>query len=256
MRTLTTLVLFLGLNLQAQVNLSGAKLVNFSMATSAPVADVTNGLSFWWMMDDASATTLADSISGNTATTGRLGGSTNPFLTNGVINTAVDFEYQGYASLATNITNGGPWTLSCWAYLKAGAEVEVLLNDIAANSGLRIIVTNGVNVTVQLNNSGGATIQKANTVFPTNEWTFLMVTYAGGVTAASVKVYTNNVEVSSYTSQDGSGTHSAHVGGSRLLSYASALNDAYWKGYIDDLRIYNRVLTTLDATYLYNYRAP
>ena len=65
----------------------------------------------------------------------------------------------------------------------------------------------------------------------------------------SVKIYRNSILV-----KTGNIANQLNTDGSTILTIGARANlDIFFKGYIDDFRIYNRVLTSSEISFLYNY---
>ncbi len=93
---------------------------------------------------------------------------------------------------------------------------------------------------------------ESNTAPAFNQWNHIAVSWDGTVNQTGVHLYLNGVDVSNYASPynaTGSGVKVDDAGSDFLIGYP-------WGGagnlYVDDVRAYNRVLTTSEITSLYN----
>jgi len=86
------------------------------------------------------------------------------------------------------------------------------------------------------------------TPIPANTWTHVCATFTAG-SATGVNIYVNGLLYQNATTVGAPSTLAITM---IRVGCHSALSDAF-SGYLDDLRIYNRVLTAQEVTALYNY---
>lgn len=86
-----------------------------------------------------------------------------------------------------------------------------------------------------------------------NEWQHFILTWDGTATAAGgVRMYRNGVEVGYATQNNGVGTR-VDEAGSPLMSIGTARSTNHeFDGKLDDVRIYNRVISAEEIKRLYN----
>ncbi|HSY19776.1 MAG TPA: LamG domain-containing protein, partial [Candidatus Acidoferrales bacterium] len=94
----------------------------------------------------------------------------------------------------------------------------------------------------------GGAVYSPNISLSTNRWTFLACTYDG----QTVSVFTNGVQAGHQTR---SGPMSVS---SRPLGIGVNLDDGsdYFNGAIDDVRVYNRALSTNEVAQLFTFESP
>ncbi len=86
------------------------------------------------------------------------------------------------------------------------------------------------------------TTSSASGVITSNVWTHFVGTYDG----TNIKVYINGVlKETKY--------HPGNISDPDRLLFLGTFNNSYWAGSIDDLFIYNKVLTPTEVSQLYNY---
>jgi hypothetical protein len=91
----------------------------------------------------------------------------------------------------------------------------------------------------------------ADYIFTLDEWQYITVTWDGTTNATGIRMYRNGVEISYNESQDGSGARTPDETYGIRLGCNTAL-DSIYKGSMDDMRVYNRVLTEAEIKQLYN----
>ena len=89
---------------------------------------------------------------------------------------------------------------------------------------------------------------ESNTVLINNTWYHITVTYDGSKNASGVKIYINGVESTYNIVADVFTGNSSNTGTFKI----SSPNIGYIGGLIDELSIFNRVLSSTEATELYN----
>jgi hypothetical protein len=89
------------------------------------------------------------------------------------------------------------------------------------------------------------------TALPINEWSHVTVTYDGSSRAAGVRVYVDGARAELEVVRDGLCKDITYEGGEPNLSLGFRFRDNGFKGgQVDDLRVFNRALTALEAAHL------
>jgi hypothetical protein len=93
----------------------------------------------------------------------------------------------------------------------------------------------------------------ADNAWATNTWQHVAVTFNGGTVASTaIHIYANGTELSHAYDQDGSGAYSTDATANLLIGGGySAGNGWNFDGLIDDVRVYNRVLSATEIAALY-----
>jgi len=231
--------------------------INFaSFATSTIVtlsASIAAELVGWWMFEEGSGTTAVDSsyklnhgtASGAPAyTVGRLG----PYALNLV---GASSQYvtlpSGFATLLTTTTN---FTFAGWVYNNSSGTWTRIF-DFGTGTTVYMFLTVNSNTgvprfAITTSSSGGEQGVSGTASFPAG-WNHIAVTLLG----ATATLYINGSSVATNT---GMSLTPASLGTTTQNYFGkSQWADPYLNAYIDDFRFYNRALTTVDITLLYNY---
>ena len=210
---------------------------------------ITNGLLLLYSFDGVdvlSETAYDRSGQGNNATTEGFSTTTTPI--GGMIG-------QGFYFLAPNtkvtsasdvaIQDDGARTISAWARLDEGATDAVLVALGVAGSNT-LFAPECLSGNWQINGFGGGN-DFDTTVACDSDWHHHVITYDG----TTAKYYLDNVQIG------GDFTHTFATTLAPVI--VGARNDdglARWSGAIDDVRIYNRVLTSAEIARLYRIGSP
>jgi hypothetical protein len=202
-----------------------------------------NGLTVWLKMDEGSGTIAHDtSEHGNNGTlvnsptwvTGKKGLCLNFNGSNSIVTLP--------SSLAASLFNGTAFTVCAWVYPTTSKQDEGILNSNVSNTAdknLHIAIRNGTALLGFYNDDlSGGTVSL-------NTWTFLTFTYAGGT--GNRLIYVNGTQAAS-----GAPSGTLNTSGGSVSVGVSYTSSAVMQGMIDDLRIYNRVLSSQEITKLYN----
>jgi hypothetical protein len=208
---------------------------SFTLVVNAPAQ--STGLVAAYGFNESAGTTTADA-SGN-GNAGDLLGAT--WTAAGKFGGALNFNGSGnlvFVKSSTSLSLAKTMTLEAWAY------------PTATQSGWRTLVQKEADAYFlhagskqALRPAGGGTINGAvsfassPTAIPVKAWTHLAVTYDG----ALIRLFINGVQVASKAQ---TGTIEANSNGLRIggnVPYGE-----YFKGIIDEVRIYNRALTAAE----------
>ncbi|MDD5431238.1 MAG: prepilin-type N-terminal cleavage/methylation domain-containing protein [Candidatus Pacebacteria bacterium] len=209
-----------------------------------PINYGDTGLKGYWKFDEggSSATTYDSSGNGNTGT---WSGTGTHYTSGKVGNYAGQFNGTDDYTTSTNSdslnTPIQEITITAWVYSALSQTKEIVEKD----AYYRIRLTNNklqcaMNTTV----SGWHWCTVGATTMGSTVWNFITWTYNGSLNSG--KYYINGIDA---------GTNVASSG--NLIPYGSNVTIAkgysgYFNGYIDDVRIYNRVLSYAEITALYN----
>ncbi len=205
-----------------------------------------------WKLDEPSGTTAADS-SGN----GYDGTLVNgPIWTSGKIGNALSFDgVNDYIRNSASAFNFGPsdFSISLWIKQVASQQMDyagIISKGAYKNSGWYLNVDNGANRDVLVfvtnqNNAAQGTI--TGHAIPDNTWTHIVAVRQG----PSARIYINGADVTA--SSDGASdpadsTYDLEVG-------AVTGDNLYFKGSIDDVRIYDYALSDSEVQELYTKAA-
>jgi hypothetical protein len=225
-------------------NLDGARETDASDASDA--SSITSGLVAFYMFDETSGTSAADS-SGNNHTATLLGGAT---FGAGLQNNAVTLSGNSqYVSLPTGIVSGlASFSITAWVKL-ASSPAWNRIFDLGNDTTTYMFLTANDSSTMRFSiTTAGATMeQQINaTSLPTGTWQHVAVTLAGGVGS----LYVQGAEVAQNTAV----TLSPNNLGSTTRNWLGRSEfsvDPYFNGQLDNVRIYSRGLSAAEVQTLY-----
>jgi beta-galactosidase len=202
-----------------------------------PTNAVLNGLLAWWKMDESGGTTAADS-SGNGLSASVSAATFAP----GYISNALYFN--GSNSAATFASpDTAQMTVAGWA--RADGQGNSAYPRIFDTPGWRLFFrfdgsgSNGLDFATY-STANGDWFSGANTI-RTGAWFHVAASYDRGSFANVPALYVNGIKRALTTITSPSGTQPPYSG-TGYIGNKSGLSRA-WKGGLDDLRIYNRLLT-------------
>lgn len=228
-------------------------------STNTPVGS-TNILAHWLMNDNSASTTVAENngnYPGNSQT------NTDTMHVSGKINGALNFNGStDYITIGT----GEPWdslcsgtnpvTYACWHYSPNCSDRGFVSKGNDPYWNIFGMLQYGECLTFGIKNgSDGNCLAVCSDYIGSSRvetWTHYAATYNGSQTPAGVVLYINGVEdVNRWTWLEGlSGTWSNAQPVKIGYGYGGASSEC--EGYLDDIRIYNRVLTSNEIASIYN----
>jgi chitodextrinase len=216
----------------------------------------------WWKLDEGAGTTTADS-SGNSNTgtltngptwaTGRVGPGALTFS-----GATPSVAISGAGSLANLYLTGV--TVSAWikpAGLGGGSGGRIVDKD---NNDAGWFFSMGTNNTIKFSsdqfNGTEPSRSTASSVITLNAWQHVAATWDGTTSGNGIHVYINGVESTGGTIISGSGTPYDDSGTPLTLGNRPTDNARGFNGVIDEIRVYNRVLTGAEIQALADATAP
>ncbi len=154
-------------------------------------------------------------------------------------------------------TRSDPFSLGLWVNTATHAPRLVVLHKSrawmdAGSRGYELILENG-RPTVGLIHMwpGNAIKVRSREPLSTNSWAHVTVTYDGSSRAAGVALYVNGAPVAVDVVRDGLWKDFTYGGGEPDVSIGFRMRDNGFKeGRVDELRLYNRALTPLEAAHI------
>lgn len=202
-----------------------------------------------WTFDEGSGTVASDSSSG-----GNPGSVVAASWTSGKVNNGISFD--GSSSFvdmgsAANLTMVNSMTVSAWIYpTGAGSGAAGLPGGIIINKEGEYEIIRSSDGTIQwaiANSNPGWNWINTGYVVPLNQWTHICFIYDNGI----IKTYANGTLVHSY---NGSGPIGDTVPSFNAFRVgARSAIDQYFQGKIDEVRLYNRALSTAEVQTLVGY---
>ena len=215
--------------------------VNLSPAHADPP---TNGLVAYWNFDDGTAT----DVTGN----GHDGVIHNALPCDGIAGQGLSFDGDGdYVEYSSPVLNIPPYSVCAWAKLTSADRYQyVLANGGETNSsrGFYLAIHNNLGYygwqwgVLSANHIGGWSAIPPEA----GEWVFLCGTWDGTTAADEIKLYKNGALATASTA------FSQGFGGARNLRIGRASGgESYLGGSIDEVRIYDRVLSAAEVWQVY-----
>ena len=215
-------------------------------------ASITQGLVAYWSFDRNSVTGMrVNDMSGN----GNDGTLTNsPNLVKGKIGQALQLDEANSfmdAGLKSSLSNLHALTFSAWIYPQTLNSVEHIVDKGGANnSGWMINFEANARLQFLAYFTNGSTERTSDyNLIEQNVWQHIVVTWDGSAMAANVKMYLNGSEMANRATFDGRGSRKNDAAYHLYIGDATTLSPFY--GLIDEVRIYNRVLSTDEIQRLY-----
>ena len=200
--------------------------------------DITTNLVGHWKFDETSGTTATDSSGANN--TGTL--TNGPTWTTGKIGNAISFDGSDDYVLINDLDLTGSFTVSMWALadnLGSGCHGSAVMKRY--DYGFELC--NG-QMLGQIGKGAGPgwAASTAYTIPQAGVWNHVTLTYDG----TTARLYANGVQITTALG--------AHVTNNNpLMIGAWDTVGEFFDGIIDDVRIYNRALTSADISALYTY---
>jgi fibronectin type 3 domain-containing protein len=210
--------------------------------------DLSTGLTALWNFNEASGTTLTDSVGGfNGTLTGTV-----TLAQPGKLSKAMKFDGStGYASTASHIISAAPYTVCTWVksdVLAPAANSYIIANggETTGNNGLALLQTPTQNWYFSVGSAagkGGVATAPAST-----DWTYLCGSWDGQLTSNGIKLYVNGALAGSATA--GASTAGATSPTLKIGRPANVANYMF-KGLIDETALWSRVLNATEIQQLY-----
>jgi hypothetical protein len=213
---------------------------------------LTAGLVGWWKLDETSGDTAVDSVGGHDGLL--IGGATH---IPGHLGGALAFDgISGQVNIGSAVayaTHAAPFSFSVWvnltSFMNSEPTIMEIQSDADSTSPYDVIFSDSTAWMGVSQGDGDASWISLKTLADpsTQDWHHIAVVYDGvdPLSASSFQYFVDDVaqspvEANSYGSQ---------VNQSRIGAAEEAAN--YWTGAIDDVRIYNRALSTAEISELY-----
>lgn len=207
----------------------------------AQAADITTGLVAYWKFDEGSGTTAADSSGNNN--TGTL--TNGPTWTAGKVNSAVSLNGTNqYVALGSDLMASGDRTACAWAYLAApmaNISWQSIFNSVYFT--VQYFFANGT-YSLEVTSDNNHLVSYSLPSSPVGVWNHIYVVRPGGP-GLNATLYVNGVNVAADSDGDPNTAFNLDIGG-------NTNNPIYFNGKIDEVRVYNRLLTDQEIKRLYN----
>jgi prepilin-type N-terminal cleavage/methylation domain-containing protein len=207
--------------------------------TATPTPSLSTGLASYWNMDETSGILLDDSVGSNNGTNGNSGGSVPGKIGQARYMTGGSFISIG---AATNLRNP-PFTISAWVAFENLADQAVIFSHAAGgNDGGYVFLksTSGEGSLFTLARSPGPRCTSASGI-GSNAFRHIVVTYDGSNCVFYIQ--------GSYVS---TAPLNANFSGTGGFIGSQNTNGGFLKGTIDEVGVWNRVLSATEVSRLYN----
>ncbi|MFA6554526.1 MAG: LamG domain-containing protein [Candidatus Paceibacterota bacterium] len=228
-----------------------------STATSTQTGtdnSLMNGLSAYWTFDGKDVVNggMRDK-SGNNYVGTFLSISTSTFYKAGKIGQAGNFDgTNDYMKVPTAPTLTVPYSVSLWFYPTKLSSTQAFIKYSLSNPAYGISLTSSNVIEVDSYSAGTfrTFCNKTFTASDLNKWYHLTFIINSSTNASLWKCYLNNVDIG-VSSSDSSGTYGNPP--STNWTIGTYWNNGYWfKGKLDDIRVYSRALSVQEISQLYS----
>ncbi len=235
-------------------------------AQSACSHNLSCGLVGYWTFDGKhmnNGTARDLSGNGNTVTLSNI--STTTFYAPGRFGQGFNFDGTNDAANAgsgTTLDDLPAVTVSLWVKARSygvGGGGYLVSKSTNASGGagwfFRITQANSLISFGAIFNTSSLAVDSALNSFTTaadmNRWVHLVATWDRGLSATGVKIYKNGVEQTYSTQTNGVGTYNTDAALNLNIGDGGAISNRQSDAVIDEVRVYNRVLTATEVRRLY-----
>lgn len=188
-----------------------------------------------WKLDETSGPTAVDSIGGSD---GSLVG--NPTWSTGHLNGALDFDGVGdRVDVGPILSAGSPQiTVTAWVFKRDTGDDRVITKSSSTAIIDHIFSLGVYNTTIRVRlkttDNGGSSNYDGGSI-PLNQWVHLAFTYDG----AKLEIYKDGLQTASHSVTGDMVASALDVS----IGNINAIDDRYWNGLLDDVRLYDRALS-------------
>lgn len=240
-------------------------------ATSQKISN-SSGLVGHWTFDgkDMPSGSVRD-VSGQANHGSQTNMSTSTAYTEGKIGQALNFDgvddfiNVGSGSSLDDLPSSSGLSFSLWVKLRAlgpaaSGQAFIIAKETTSSGGLGwLFQTTETNDLLRFKAFFSGTDLNVDTALNTfsfsdiqNQWMHLAVTWTGSTSSADTHIYLNGSELSYSSLTDATGTYSSDAALSLLIGDALLTSNRNTEGAIDDVRVYNRVLSAGEIKQIYN----
>jgi hypothetical protein len=185
---------------------------------------------------------LDKSGNGNTANLANI--ATTTFYTRGKIGQAFKFDgLNDNMTTTSDFIGTSPITFTAWLRPFSVTQIDGVNHFILSNGKVRIY--GGTSNQIRVNSDGATNAISSSNLLVFGKWVFVAVTMDG---SGVVNIYNNGVL--SGSANQSAGSRSA--GSTNVTIGALSGGATPFNGNIDDVRIYNRILSTQEILQIYN----
>ena len=193
--------------------------------------------------NDAKGTANGTLINGATYSTGKIN---NGFSFDGI---------NDYANFGNNLDFNGstPFSFNFWVSPTAATANAVFFSKYDGTKGYLIRKSangNYVNIAIVSSGSSYISVSSNSIVIPSNSYNMITVTYNGTPNISGIKIYVNATSDTLTALYQAFTTSASNT--SNFLMGSLATNANFYNGVIDEVAVWNRVITSTEVTELYN----
>lgn len=217
----------------------------------SPAPRLDSGLVARWKFDEGKGTVASDSSPGRNSATFASGAS----WTDGKLGGALQLSGPNASlrvSAGATLSDLGPLTLSAWIKPSKVALGRVLAREDGSRG--RWILIAGEKLVFAKDFSQQELRRETANPVPAGVWSHIAATWDGSSQAEQIHLYVNAVEASYGVTQDGKGTRMPDAQIPLQIGNRADLTRGF-EGAIDELRIYNRVLSAAEIAALAQVRS-
>ncbi len=236
---------------------------------TAPTTGIDTGLRGYWTFDgsDVTQTTIPKAVYDRSGA-GNFGSFTNgPVTARGKVGQAINFDgTNDYVAIpaAASINNLSTLTVSGW------------FNQTSCSSGFCELVGKGYGVATPVNGwrvaadiqgfgrktigflvefSGTNLLVESSTTYSESQWNHFTVTWDGSTSASNVHMYLNGTEVAYRTQTNATGSYTSDAAQTLDIGSFGGTSEGL-NGKIDEVRVYNRILSASEIKSQYDAGNP
>ena len=189
-------------------------------------------------------------------------GTANGTLVNGAtyatgkINNALSFDgTNDYATFGNNLDFSGlsPFSFNFWVSPTAATANAVFFSKYDGTKGYLIRKSangNYVNIAILSSGSSYISVSSNSIVIPSNSYSMITVTYNGTPNISGIKIYVNATSDTLSALYQAFSTSASNT--SNFLMGCLTTNANFYGGGIDEIAVWDRVITQTEVTELYN----
>lgn len=218
---------------------------------------ISGAVSHWKLNDNAASTVVVDS---ELLQDGVASANTDTFNDAGVVNGALDFGGTQKATIAdnaaysfTNDSTDSAFSISAWIFVTNTGSSQRIISKWAGSSRewlFYIDSSERLQLLLWDEATDGSITTVSNSAVPTG-WHYVTATYSGSDTAAGINLYIDNVLATSTDATNG--TYNSMLGtATDVIIGTDGDGTAYFQDKIDNIILFNKVLSTSEISSLYN----
>ena len=222
---------------------------------SSSVPGIGYGLIAHWTFDETDGTVLGDSsVNEINGTLVGFGSNSNAHWVPGKTGGALRFDgVDDYVSFpgATPLDDVRPFSFAGWIKLDQNGSGYVIAKRSLGSGYWRFFASDATKNWFIRQATGTSPTLSTTEVTPFFQWQHVALTWNGLLGGQNSKMYLDGTLVSNVTQNSGSGVLTSDVGNLFTLGNRPQNNSSFFKGWMDDFRIWNRTLLPHEVNTLY-----